>query len=163
MKDSRTNHRQQETILVIHNDAAVLVLVRGILAGRYRVLLAADAESAVRLAMFEGVSIDLALIGRDTPGVRNSKELQRRLTSTRPDLGILSMVGSVEDEVIKIRMVGIPKAHRAEDFLDQVRWALGLRRFNHTFASNRVRTDLPHQERVKIAAVPLVSRAGAVQ
>jgi hypothetical protein len=161
MKDSRTNYRQRDTVLVIHNDAAVLVLVRGILAEHYRVLLAADAESAVRLAMLEGVSIDLALIGRNTPGVRNSRELQRRLTAIRPDLGILSMVGSVEDQVIKIRMVGIPKAHIADDFLAQVRWALGVRSLRRTLASNRVRADLPAQERTKIGRMPLVARAGA--
>ena len=158
LKNSRTN-RQQETVLVIHSDAAVLVLVRGILAEHYRVLLAPDAESAVRLAMLEGVSIDLALMGRDTAGVRNSRELQRRLTAIRPDLSILSMVGSVEDQVIKIRMVGMPKARRADEFLDQIRWALAVRALKHAFTSNGVPADLPLQERVKGA--PLVARAGA--
>jgi hypothetical protein len=159
MKDSGTNSQQQQTVLVIHHDAAVLVLVRGILAENYRVLFAADAESAVRLAMLEDVSIDLALIGRNTPGVRNSRELQRRLTAIRPDLGFLSMVGFVDDQVIKIRMVGIPKAHMGADFLGQVRWALGLRRLRRTVASNPVHADQPHQERPKVRGLRMVAGA----
>jgi hypothetical protein len=159
MKDSVTNREQQQTVLVIHHDAAVLVLVRGILAEHYRVLFAVDAESAVRLAMLEDVSIDLALIGRNTPGVRNSRELQRRLTAIRPELSVLSMVGCVEDQVIKIRTVGIPKAHMGADFLGQVRWALGLGRLHRTVASNLVRADRPHQERLKVRGLRLVAGA----
>jgi hypothetical protein len=145
--NSKSNHRINQTVLVIHRDAAVLVLVKGILAEHYRVLLAADAESAVRLAMLEGVSIDMALIGRNTLGVRNSRELQRRLAAVRPDLAILSMIGSVEDQMIKLKMVGVPKGHLADDFLVLVRWALSVRNLRHTPASNHLPTDQPCQER----------------
>lgn len=158
MKDSGTN--RQQTVLVIHHDAAVLVLIRGILAENYRVLLAADAESAVRLTMLEGVSIDLALIGRNTPGVRNSRELQRRLNAIRPDLAVLSMVGSVEDQVIRIRTVGIPKSQMGADFLGQVRWTLGLRRLSGTSASIAVRPDQPRPDRLKVRGPRLVAHAG---
>jgi DNA-binding response OmpR family regulator len=163
MKDFGTKSHQQETVLIIHNDAAVLVLARGILAQHYNVLLATDAESAVRVAMLEGVSIDLALIGRNTPGVHNTRELQRRLTATRPNIGILSMVGSVEDEVIKIRTVGVPKAHQAEDFVSQVRWALGARKSHRTFASSCDCADLGHRERTKGGKPLLVARAASMQ
>lgn len=161
MNDSRTNYLPQETVLVIHHDAAVLVLARGILSPHYRVLLATDAESAVRLAMLECVPIDLALIGRDTPGVRNSRELQQRLSSIRPDLAFLSMVGSAHGPVIRLRMLRIPRAHLQDDFLPQVRWALNRRASRDKYAPTRVRTGIPAQERVDVPALPLVARAGA--
>ena len=163
MKDLGTKSHQQETVLIIHSDAAVLVLARGILAQHYNVLLATDAESAVRLAMLEGVSIDLALIGRNTHGVHNTRELQRRLTATRQNLRILSMVGFVEDEVIKIRTVGVPKAHQGEDFLTQVRWALGARKLHRAVASSCDCGDLSHRERTKCDGPLLVARAVSMQ
>jgi CheY-like chemotaxis protein len=158
MTDSKTNERQRQTILVIHNDAAVLVLVRGLLAEHYRVLLAADADSAVQLAMLEGVPMDLALIGRETPGVRNTRELQRRLTSVRPDLRIMSMVGSVGDRCIKIKTVGISRAHRADGFLAQVHRALGAPRVGRSFTSNSSPCD---RQRQRIGGPFLVARAGS--
>ena len=156
MKDSERNSQQQGTILVIHHDVSVLVLVRGILADHYRVLLAADAESAVRLAMLAEVAIDLALIGRDTPGVRNSRELQRRLLAIRPNLGTLSMMGRIEDGVIKMRTLGVPKARTGDDLAAQVQFAIGRRRISRT----STRADLPGQAAVKIARAPQVMRAG---
>jgi DNA-binding NtrC family response regulator len=161
MKDSRTNHNDQQTVLVIHNDAAVLTLVRGILADDYRVLLASDAGSALRLAMLEDVPIDLALIGRDTPGVRNSKELRRQLTAIRPDLGILSMVGFVDAQVIRIRMLRVPKTHMADDFLVLVSRTLSVRSLRRTVTLNRIPTDLPREERAKADRPSLTARAGS--
>lgn len=158
MKDSQPNRHQQKTVLVIHYDAAVLVLMRGILAEHYRVLLAADTESAVRLAMLEDVPIDLALIARDTPATNNSRELQRRLTAIRPDLGILCVVAAIDGEVIRIRTVGISKAHLADDLLTQVRRALARRRPGN--ASAFVPADVPARTR-KIARATLRASAGA--
>jgi DNA-binding NtrC family response regulator len=162
MKNLQTNDHQQRTILVIHNDAAVLVLLQGILAEHYRVLVAADADSAVRLAMLEDVPMDLTLIGRDTRGVRNTRELQRRLTSVRPNLRVMSMVGSVDEHCIKIKTVGIPKAHRAENLLEQVRWAMSVRRLSQTITSN-VPADASYQERrheSRLSGATLIARAG---
>ena len=160
MENVKRNRQQQATILAIHDDVAVLVLVNSILAKHYRVLLAADAQTAVGLAMFEGLRIDLALIGRKTPGVCNSRELEYRLISARPSLGILSMTGSVEDEVIKVRVLGIPKARMKDDFATQVQWALGLRKVNGTLPSNVNRDDLPGRPVAKVRRPPLVMPAG---
>src|ERR1051326_9066707 len=104
VKHSHINIKRREAVLVIHHDTAVLVLLRGILAEQYRVLLAKDAEGAMRLARLGDVPIDLVLSGHHTPGTRNARELQSHLMSLRPDLAVLSFVGSVEEQVIKIRM-----------------------------------------------------------
>src|SRR6476646_8138861 len=99
MKDSKRNRHQQKTVLIIHHDVSVLVLLKGILAKKYRVLLAADAGTAERLALLEAVPIDLVLMGRNTRGTRKSRDSQRRLVAVRPDLAFMAMIGSAEDRV----------------------------------------------------------------
>jgi hypothetical protein len=160
MKDSKRNGHQQKTILAIHHDASVLVLLKGILANKYRVLLAADAGTAERLALLEAVPIDLVLMGRNTRGARKSRDLQRRLVAIRPDLAFMSMIGSAEDPVIKIRIVGMPQARRSDDFIDQIRWTLAYRAVNRATASTDVHLH-SRQKPSKNAGVPQVALAGA--
>ena len=124
-------------------------MLKGILGNKYRVLLAADAAGAERLASLQAVPIDLVLMGRNTRGARESRDLQRRLVEVRPDLAFMSIIGSAEDRVIKIKMVGMPEAPKADDFFGQIRWALAYRAVNSALA------------RSKRVGLPLVALAGA--
>jgi CheY-like chemotaxis protein len=161
MRDIQENGEHQQTVLIIHHDPAVLLLVKHILSDEYRVLLATSAESAVRLAMLEDVPMDLALLGRNTPGVRNSWELQRRLLALRPELSILPVIGLVKDGVIRLRMPGISTAHSG-DLLDEVRWELNVRSLNRTAAVNFI-ADASDQPAAGTDAPLMVRAGGTVQ
>jgi response regulator RpfG family c-di-GMP phosphodiesterase len=157
MQNGEMTTAPQRTVLVIHHDAAVLVFLRGILAQHNRVLLATDAESAVRLAMLD-VPIDLALVGRNTPGTRNTRELHRRLTSIRPELKVLAMVGCTDDAVIKVRLVGT-RAHAPDGFLGQVDRVLRAP-VRRRYATHQVSDERVAPKPVKVPNVAVAAHAG---
>ena len=113
--------RTKKAVLVVNSNIAVLVLMRGILQNDYRVLLAADAESAVRLLMAEDVRVDLAVIDRN---VRRSRGLQRRIKAIFPQLQILSMAGFVQDGVIRLQALGPSNEHLSGGLVQEIRAAL---------------------------------------
>ena len=115
-------HRQQKTILVVNNDLAVLVLMRGILQNEYRVLLAADADSAVRL--FEiGVSVDLAVIDRNLTGSQPAG-LEQRMKEISPKLRILWMAGFVEKGLIRLKASDASRQRISESLIQRIASAL---------------------------------------
>ena len=100
--------KSQHTVLVINSDINVLVLMKRILENDCRVLLAADAESAIRLMQIKGVRVDLAVIDGNVLSRRRSG-LVRRMTDILPQLRILFMAGSVEDGVIRLQALTTSK------------------------------------------------------
>jgi len=97
--------------------------MREILQNDCRVLLAADAESAIRLTKIDGVRIDLAVVDRN---VRSSGKvgLRRRLTEILPQMRILSMAGLVQDGVIRLQSFGSSTRWISENLLQNIRIAL---------------------------------------
>jgi two-component system, cell cycle sensor histidine kinase and response regulator CckA len=95
----------RETILIVDDDPAVLVLIQAILvtAGR-RVLLAAERADAVRLARQKHIRIDLVLLDVRLPGVTDT-ELADEILSIRPDVRVLWMSGFVDDEFVRIKLL----------------------------------------------------------
>jgi two-component system cell cycle sensor histidine kinase/response regulator CckA len=82
-----------------------LVLVQAILkAAVYRVVAAGSGEDAVRLAGQRYLHIDVALIEVRMPNVR-PRELAGEILSLRPELPIVFMSGSVDGEIIRIRVM----------------------------------------------------------
>jgi two-component system, cell cycle sensor histidine kinase and response regulator CckA len=94
------------TILVVDDDPAVLVLIQNILmAADYRVWLAAERADAVRMARQKHVRIDLALLDVRLPGVSGT-ELADEILSIRPDIRVLWMSGFVDEEFIRVKLLG---------------------------------------------------------
>jgi hypothetical protein len=118
----------RETILVVDDDPAVLVLIQSILmAAGYRVLLAAEAGDTVRIAGQQHVPIDLVLLDVRVPGVSGT-ELADEILSIRPGVKVLWMSGFVDEEFIRIRLVDryagfLPKPLHPDDLLLAVREA----------------------------------------
>jgi hypothetical protein len=113
--------RTKKAVLVVNSNIAVLVLMRGILQNDYRVLSAADAESAVRFLMAGRVRVDLAVIDRN---VRSSRGLQRRIKAIFPELQILSMAGFVQDGVIRLQALAASNEHLSGTLVQEIRAAL---------------------------------------
>lgn len=93
------------TVLVVNQDPSVLVLLQIILsAADCRVLVAQDSDSAVRLAWQKQIPIDVVLLDVDLPDAKESG-LADNIHSIRPEMGVLSMTGFVEDEFVRIKLV----------------------------------------------------------
>jgi CheY-like chemotaxis protein len=90
--------RPSETVLVVEDAEALRELAKRLLERRgYRVLLAANAEEALRL--FErNASIDLVLTDVVMPGA-SGPELIRRLVEERPALKVIYMSGYTDEAI----------------------------------------------------------------
>jgi hypothetical protein len=117
------NNGTKKTILVVNSDVAVLVLMRGILQKDYRVLLAADAESASRLLTIDGLRIDLAVIDCSVAGSRRGR-LQRQMTEMLPQLRIVPMAGLVQDGVIRLQAPTASNKRTSGSLVQRIRIAL---------------------------------------
>ena len=95
-----SNRKSEKTILAVSGDVDVLVLMRGMLENHCRVLVAADAESALRLVTVHGIQVDLAVIDSNIAGSRRG--LLRRISGILPTLRTLPMASLVEDGVIRL-------------------------------------------------------------
>ena len=94
------------TVLVVDDDPAVLVFIQHILmAADYRVLLAAERADAVYIAQQKHVHIDLVVLDVRIPGVSGT-ELADQILSIRPDTRVLWMSGFVDEEFIRVKMLG---------------------------------------------------------
>ncbi len=89
-----------EVVLLVEDDAAVRALVREALGSYgYRVLEAADAEQALRLAEEHGAGIALLITDVVMPRT-GGRELARRLTELRPDTKVLFLSGYTSDAIL---------------------------------------------------------------
>ena len=121
---------RKQLILLVEDEAEVLSLVRSILETRgYRVITAADAEEAMKIAGSPEAGIDLLLTDIRLPGM-NGIELQRRLEERYPGLKTLFMSayasGSIDISTGNGHKVNfISKPFIIEDLLEAVRKTIG--------------------------------------
>lgn len=93
--------RGSETVLLVEDDAVVRGLGARILREcGYRVLEAADAEEAVRIASKFGEPISLLLTDVVMPGT-GGRQLAERLAPVRPEMQILYLSGYTDDAVVR--------------------------------------------------------------
>jgi DNA-binding NtrC family response regulator len=94
------------TVLIVDHDPTVLFVIQQILmAADYRVLLAAERAGATRMAQQKHIHIDLVLLDVRIPGVSGT-ELADEILSIRPDVRVLWMSGLVDEEFIRIKLLG---------------------------------------------------------
>lgn len=93
--------RGTETILLVEDEAAVRAVAERILSGAgYRVLAAANAEEAIRLAEEHGSEIELLLTDVVMPGM-GGPELAAHLTNVHPGLGVLFASGYTDNALTR--------------------------------------------------------------
>lgn len=92
--------RGTETILLVEDELAVLILIQNILTDLgYQVLSANSAEEAIKLFNEQPESIDLLLTDVVMPHL-GGRDLTTRLTGLRPELKILYMSGYTDDAIV---------------------------------------------------------------
>ncbi len=126
--------QSKKTILVVNSDVAVLVLMRGTLQNDYRVLLAADAESALRILAIDALRIDLAVIDRNVRGSRRGG-LLRQMIAIVPQLQILFMAGFVRDGIIRLQALSASDRRASRSLLQKIRIALADNASEHKVIS----------------------------
>jgi PAS domain S-box-containing protein len=93
--------RGSETVLLVEDDAAIRAVARHVLQGRgYRVLEAADAAEALRLAGEYLRRIHLLVADVVMPGV-GGRELAQRLAALHPETKVLFTSGYTDDAVVR--------------------------------------------------------------
>jgi CheY-like chemotaxis protein len=113
--------RGNETILLVEDDEAVRNLAKTALEMYgYRVLVAADAGEAQRLAQEYSGSLDLVVTDVVMPGM-SGRELVEFLRQHHPQLKVLFMSGYTEDEVLRHGLV-----HAEVAFLQKPFTPIGL-------------------------------------
>jgi len=91
--------RGSETILVAEDDQVLRDLAQEILEAQgYRVLTAADGESALRVFSENAQTVHLLLLDMVMPR-RNGKETFREIQSSKPDVKVLYMTGHTPDAI----------------------------------------------------------------
>src|SRR5689334_7872276 len=94
-----------KTILVIDDHPSVLIVVKAMLeGGLYNVLLANDAESALRLVQTNNLTIDLILTDITLPN-SSGRDLADRILAVRPGVKVLFMSAFVDSEVVRIKLL----------------------------------------------------------
>jgi CheY-like chemotaxis protein len=119
-----------ETVLLVEDESPVREVARIALheAG-YRVLEAADAEAATRIARDHGDVIHLLLSDVVLPGAANGRDLAAQLQAERPGLRVLLMSGYTDDIIARHGVLQpgprfLPKPFTREALLGKVREAL---------------------------------------
>ena len=114
-----------KTILVVDDDLAVLSVIKCMLeCGDYNVLIAHSAESALRMAEREDLSIDLMLIDVLMPDV-TGPDLAERILAIRPHQKVLFMSGCTDSEVVRVKVLDralgfLPKPFTSDGLLERV-------------------------------------------
>lgn len=122
-----------ETILVVEDDTDVRTYLAEILRGlHYRVITAANAQTALMTLVQDETRIDLLLTDVVMPGV-NGRELGKRAQALRPELPVLYMTGYSRNAVVHqgrldegVQLIQKPisqsqLATRIRDLLDKAR------------------------------------------
>ena len=94
-----------KTILVVDDDLSVLTVIKCMLAGGdYNILMANSAESALRMADRDDLTIDLMLIDVVMPDVLGP-DLAERILARRPQLKVMFMSGYTDSEVVRVKIL----------------------------------------------------------
>ena len=118
-----------KTILVVDDDLSVLTVVKCMLeSSDYNVLLANNAEVALRMAERDDLSIDLLLTDVIMPDV-NGPDLAKRIQAIRPALKVLFMSGCTDSDVVRVKVLEhelgfLPKPFTSDSLLDTVQRVL---------------------------------------
>jgi two-component system, cell cycle sensor histidine kinase and response regulator CckA len=118
-----------KTILVVDDDLSVLSVIKCMLeCGDYNVMMAHNAESALRMADREDLTIDLMLIDVVMPDL-TGPDLAERILAIRPHLKVLFMSGCTESEVVRVKILDralgfLPKPFTSDSLLERVQKVL---------------------------------------
>lgn len=118
-----------ETILVVDDDPAILLLVKAILEGHgYRVLLAENGDSAIHLLELHQLRIDLVLTDVVMPNLSGA-ELAKCLVAMRPGLRVLFMSAFQDSDAVRVQIVEkgsgfVAKPFKTEGLVSAVERAL---------------------------------------
>ncbi len=114
-----------KTILVVDDDISVLTVIKCMLeSSDYNVLLANNAEVAMRMAEREDLSIDLLLTDVIMPET-NGPDLAKSILAIRPALKVLFMSGYADSDVVRVKVLEhalgfLPKPFTSDSLLDTV-------------------------------------------
>src|SRR5713226_2077679 len=120
---------EAKTILVVDDDLSVLSVIKCMLeCGDYSVLIAHSAESALRMAEREDLTIDLMLIDVLMPDV-TGPDLAERILTIRPHQKVLFMSGCTDSEVVRVKILDralgfLPKPFTSDGLLERVQKVL---------------------------------------
>lgn len=118
-----------KTILVVDDEIAVLTVVKCMLeSSDYNVLLANNAQVALRMAERDDLSIDLLLTDVVMPDV-NGPDLAKRIQAIRPALKVLFMSGYADSDVVRVKVLDhamgfLPKPFTSDSLLETVQRVL---------------------------------------
>jgi two-component system cell cycle sensor histidine kinase/response regulator CckA len=116
---------ESKTILVVDDDLSVLAVIKCMLeGGDYNVLLADSAESALRMAERDDLTIDLMLVDVMMPDL-SGPDLAERILSIRPHQKVLFMSGFTDSEVVRVKVLDralgfLPKPFTSDGLLERV-------------------------------------------
>src|SRR5713226_2416119 len=115
-----------QTILIVDDDLSVLAVIKCMLeSGDYTVLMASNAEAALRIATRTDLAIDLMVIDVVMPDV-SGPELAERIVAVRPLLKVLFMSGYADSEVVRVKVLDralgfLAKPFTSDGLLERVR------------------------------------------
>ena len=121
-----------ETVLLVEDEPSVRHLAQRMLSGGgYQVMVAADAESALRIAAAHAGDIDLLVTDVVMPGM-NGRQLSDRIRQSRPGIVTLFISGYPDDRLLVpdrgAQTPFLQKPFESDTFLERVRGLLGDRK-----------------------------------
>ncbi len=120
---------EPKTILVVDDDLSVLSVIKCMLeCGDYNVLIAHSAESALRMAERDDLSIDLMLMDVIMPDI-SGPDLAERILALRPHLKVLFMSGCTDSDVVRVKILDralgfLPKPFTSDSLIERVQKVL---------------------------------------
>jgi DNA-binding NtrC family response regulator len=118
-----------KTILVVDDDISVLTVIKCMLeSGDYNVLLANNADVALRMAERDDLSIDLMLTDVMMPDV-SGPDLAKQVQAICPQMKVLFMSGYADSEVVRVKVLDhalgfLPKPFTSDSLLETVKRAI---------------------------------------